>query len=68
MHVWEWETFEEVVNSAACSVTNPGPLRAPIDSLSTVSYTHLDVYKRQVESCQRCVASWGNEAMVMCVL
>jgi hypothetical protein len=34
MHVWEWETFEEVVNSAACSVTNPGPLRAPIDSLS----------------------------------
>jgi hypothetical protein len=34
MNAWQWEIFEDVVNSAPCSVTNPGPLFAPIESLS----------------------------------
>lgn len=34
MNVWTWEIFEEAINSAPCSVTNPGPLRTPIKKLS----------------------------------
>jgi hypothetical protein len=34
MSAWEWEIFEDLVNSAPCSATNPGPLLAPIENLS----------------------------------
>jgi hypothetical protein len=34
MNAWTWEVFEDAINSAPCSVTNPGPLRAPIKKLS----------------------------------
>ena len=34
MTAWRWEIFEELVNAAPSTVTNPGPLRQPIESLS----------------------------------
>jgi hypothetical protein len=34
MTAWRWEFFEDLVNEGACLVTNAGPLRTPIKSLS----------------------------------
>jgi hypothetical protein len=34
INAWQWEVFEDIVNSAPCSVTNPGPLLSPIEALS----------------------------------
>jgi hypothetical protein len=34
INAWQWEIFEGIVNSAPCSVTDPGPLLAPIEDLS----------------------------------
>ncbi len=34
MNAWKWEIFEDAINSVPCTVTDPGPLRAPIKKLS----------------------------------
>ena len=40
----------------------------PLDDPGAVSYTHLDVYKRQLFICHKCLRRKGGKAPVFCPL